>query len=879
MVKSPNFSVRLMGILLAMAFALGVLLPAQPAVAQDEIQEILSISVRAGFDGRFRPGRWVPMRVTVENRGPDITGKFVIRPETSGSGIPNTFSVPVDLPANTSQSLFIYIVARTNADRVRIDLLNDDGNVLASQETQMRALLPRDNLYALVTDAANPRINLIGLHVGGYDSYQATWTVENIPDKAEALTPLDGMIFTDVDTGTLTPAQQRAITSWVVGGGHLIVTGGPNWESTAAGLVDLLPLVPTGSESSTDMEALVRLGGDYRTNFTDEFILATGALTDDARVLAINGDDNPLVARRTLGNGLIDYVAVDPGSGQLRNWDGLPNLWRSLVTSVDVRPSWTYGFADWEQATAASEILPGVNLLPAALSLTGFLLAYILLVGPLNYVLLNRINRREYAWLTMPVLIVIFTVLAWSLGFELRGDDVTLSRVSVVQTWPDTEEAKLNQVIGLLAPRRGNYNLTMPDDRLLRPISSDVASSIGPSARSLTSIEIEQTSQFSAVEFPVDASFMASFQADGITAKPEISGSVTVQRDADGSTIDLDHEPSEPLFVNEGAIISLRGTVSNRSDLVLEDALILGRNRVLRLPEPLQPGAVVTFDLDDFEPTTDEDSRTDEPEYGAAPAPQEFTVGTDNPFFTTRVTGFRGSLSAYRGSATRSVEDILGPDNFKGSDFGFSVDDDERTQELRRRQAFLTGFSVDQYLSTARGNRFYLIGWTNAAPTEEDVSGKSYSVIDSTVYIVELEVEDERVGSEDVTIGADQFSWVSLEREGQSDVGPVSTRFYSDVELTYQFTPLPNAMLSEVTGLTIILDRVRNARGEAFYELWDWRAQEWDVIDVPFDEYLDIPNPTRYIGPQNAVQIRVGEVGLGNAFFMEMLAVEQRGRY
>jgi hypothetical protein len=882
MVQSRKIRVRLAGLVLAGAILLGVGLPVPAISAQDdEIQELLSISVRAGYDGRFRPGRWVPMRVTVENRGLGITGKFVVRPETSGSGIPNVFSVPVDLPANTSQSLFIYIVARNNADTVRVDLLDESGNILASRDTQMRALRPRDNLYALVTDAANPRINLIGLTIGGYDAYQATWSVENVPDKAPALTALDAMIYSEVDTGALTPAQQRAITSWVIGGGHLIVTGGPNWESTAAGLTDLLPLSPTGSESSTDMTALVRLGGDYTTNFTDEFILATGDLVDEAWVLAANEDGIPLVARRALGNGVVDYVAVDPGSGQLRDWEGLPQLWRMLVTSVNVNPSWSYGIADWQELTTASEILPGVNLLPAALSLTGFLLAYILLVGPLNYLILNRLNRREYAWFTIPVLIVIFTVLAWSLGFQLRGEDVTLSRVSVVQTWPDAEDAKLNQVIGLLAPRRGDYNLTMPDDRMLRPISDDVATSIGPASRALTSIEIQQTSQFSAVEFPVDASFMASFQADGMTPRPDIGGRVSIDRDRDGTTIDRDRESGQRLIYAEGDIRALQGVVTNRSDLVLEDAVILGRNRVLRLAEPLAPGAVFTFNLADFEAAAVEEKRDNESlkEFGAAPVPQEFTIASDNPFFTTRTTGFRGSLSAYRGEASRSVQEILGPDNYQGSNFGISVDDDARTQELRRRQAFLSSFMVDQYLSTARGDRMYLIGWTRDATTEEEVSGNTYDVIDTTLYIIELEVEENLVGSGEVTVGADRFSWVSLERFGQSDVGPASTRFYTDVDLTFQFTPLPDAVLSEVTGLTVIIDRVRNARGSGFFELWNWRTETWEVVDLPLEEYLDIPNPEPYIGPQNAVRIRVSEVGLGNAFYLELLAVEQRGRY
>ena len=47
--------------------------------------------------------------------------------------------------------------------------------------------------------------------------------------------------------------------------------------------------------------------------------------------------------------------------------------------------------------------------LPDVLPIIGFLLIYIALMGPLNYVILNRLNRREWAWVTIPLLIAVFS--------------------------------------------------------------------------------------------------------------------------------------------------------------------------------------------------------------------------------------------------------------------------------------------------------------------------------------------------------------------------------------------------------------------------------------------------------------------------------------
>lgn len=834
-------------------FALGVVWSSTPVAAQSDISDMLSMTAQAGYDGRYRPNMWMPVQITVENRGANISGRFVVRPETTGSALPNVFSVPVDLPTNSNQSFFLYMVARANADDIRVELLDDDERVLISRDVPVRLMLPRDNLFVVVTGAANSPIRMVDLSVGAYQAYQANWSIANIPDKLAALEAVDMMVFSDIDTGTLSPLQKRALETWVLGGGHLVVTGGANWESTAAGFGALLPLVPTASETSHDMTALARFAGEYQTTLNAEFILATGDLASDAWVLAENGDGLVLAARRQYGNGTVDYVAVDPGSGQLRDWPSLSQVWRILATTTGAQPSWSHGFSDWKYATTATEILPGVNMLPAALNLTGFLLAYILLIGPLNYLILSRLNRRELAWVTMPVLIVVFTVLAWGVGFELRGNRVTLSRVSVVQVWPESEHASVQQVIGLLSPRRGDYTLAMEDDRLLRPISSEVASPYTPNSRSLTRVEIQQTNRFMAVDFPVDASFMAAFYSHGVTEKPEIGGQATLAHNADGT------------------LRTLRGAVTNSSDLTLTDVVVLAYNRVLYLEGALEPGAVVTFDLADF---------TESGTYiGAMPSSLEYAIGTDTPFMATTTLGFRGTISTYVGESTRTVKDILGESNYQDSRFGLSMGDDDATQETRRRQAFLSAFVIDQFASTSRGNHVYVAGWTDASPNPDSVPGREVDMIDSTLYLVALDMTYVPSTARRVTIAPDQFTWVSLDRVGAHDVGPLGTMLYDDVELAFQFTPLPEAMLAEVDSLMITLSRVRTVRADGMFEVWNWEQGVWEEVSLPREETLEILSPARFIGPQNAVRVRLLEEKLGHSLQVRLLAVTQTGRF
>jgi hypothetical protein len=840
-------------IVVVVALLLGLQASSAPAAAQG-LDELLTLSVSAGYGGRFRGDEWLPLRIEIDNQGSGIQGRLVVRPETSGDGLPSTFSTPVDIAPNTRQSIFLYITARSAANRVRVELMNDAGGVITSREASLRSILPRDRLYVVVTQAMRGAMDLSTIAVGGHEAFQVNWEPRDIPEHAGALTAVDVLLFSDINTGTLTSAQQQAIANWVASGGHLIVTGGAGWQATAAGLAELLPFVPESAETTGSLTALARFAGDYSTTLDGEAILTVGEPVPGARVLVTADDDQPLIVRGKLGSGTIDYVTVDPNGQMLRTWNGLTEMWFTLLTSTDARPSWTYGFANWARAATAVETLPGLNLLPAVLGLIGFLLVYILLIGPINYLVLKRINRREFAWFTIPALIVIFSVLAWMVGFELRGNRASLSRLTVVQTWPDSQTAKVDQLIGLLAPRRGNYSLAMTDDRMLRPFSDSAANATVLGGRLQMNADIRQTNTFEAVEFPVDASFIGSFSATGSTVRPEINGRAVLTYNPQGEYA-----------------YSLQGSVRNNSDLTLHDAVILARGETLRLEQPLQPGDVFTFSAADL-PLAGEDA--------PVPSALEFAAGESNPLAAMINVGWRRGRTLYLAEAAQNASDILGEDSYRLAGFNITFQQDTATQEIRRRQAFLDAFVIDQFASTGRGNRVYLAGWAEAAPTIEEVAQMGFDTFDSTLYLIELEVERDDSG-DSVLITRDQFTWVSRERQAVGDSGPVNLSLMNDSRAIFRFTPLPDAVLAEVDELVLVLDGARNTLSGESLEMWNWAAQQWEVVAEVgnLSSRVTIANPQRYLGPLNAVEIRSIRTGRGGTVFIERMGIEQRGHF
>lgn len=865
--------------ILVFALLLVFLLPLSMTSAQNAPR--VTLAVIPGFDGRFRDDMWAPLLIRAANDGADVSGRLVVRPETSGNIVNNTYSTPVNLPSGSRQNVLLYIVPSAMGSNLRVELLDSSDTVITSQAATMRSLQPQDQLYVVITSAANGSVDMSGASISGNNAFQANWGVENLPEVSAVLSAVDMLLITDADTALISTRQQQALADWIIGGGHLIVTGGTAWQSTAAGLLDLLPMNPTGSTTVDNLTALADWTGrpDIRRNAFEEAqqgedpeaaqelppelaestVIATGTTTDDAEVLVVGQGGAPLVSRRQYGAGYIDYLAADPNAAPLRNWDGLTNLWFSLRTSVEPRPSWGNGFLQWQYATNAVQIIPGFNLLPSTAALCLFLIAYIALVGPANYLILSRLNRREWAWLTMPILIIAFSALAWLTGFNLRGNEVTLNRISVIQSFPDAPRARVDELTGLLSPRRANYSLAMLDGSALQTIpQTNVITGGGPFTSSNEVIaDIQQTDTFRAADVPVDASFIAGFYTRGMIERPDVGGRATIFFDGSGQRSTV-----------------VRGAVTNSTDFTLEDAVLLTRGGVERIGD-LTPGETQDFEIDIS------------PELAPAASVPDRTTLTTNPY---SYYGYYGGSIPY--NPERTILEILGEDVYNTTTpyggYGYyggpyygggtppSLSEPE-VEENNRRRAFLSSFMIDLFGITGRGDEVYLIGWSSRAVLPIELQGAGSRSQDATLYVIKLETERPSA-SGSVTITPDRFTWVTRSRLNTNVTTPFNISLYSSGEVVFRFTPLPDARLSDVNRMILRLESANYGASEIPIEIWNWRTGQWDEYKLNTMTYT-FTDPADYVGPENAVEIRLSSVDAGLTMNIGAITIEQRGRF
>ena len=144
---------------------------------------------------------------------------------------------------------------------------------------------------------------------------------------------------------------------------------------------------PSASVQASSIEALARWS--LQAGLTGhEAVVATGELEPDSAVVVSQGG-LPLLLRRRIGFGEVWYLAADPASEPLRSWAGLPVFFRRVLQGFRQKPGWAEGWQISASTARAAEQFEAGKL-PSVGLICGLLVVYVLVAGPLHFVVLRR---------------------------------------------------------------------------------------------------------------------------------------------------------------------------------------------------------------------------------------------------------------------------------------------------------------------------------------------------------------------------------------------------------------------------------------------------------------------------------------------------------
>jgi hypothetical protein len=468
---------------------------AQPTAAPVETgtasNEGLEIAVKAAF-GRLEinswSGVWVPFRITIINQGPPVTGRLIVHTESNNNGpssSPREFVKDVQLPtgANQSHEITAFINSGENpivrimsgdrvlvettvavqrnwmSDQLEVGVVDTDPTALNNisqspvQQQPIREpfkLGPRSSPQ----QATNPQApNAPGQpqrrgprNFGGgpqvFSTHPTVISADDLPRDFVAYDALDALVINDAPLSQLNEEQARALRLWVASGGVLIVAGGADLAGMRANRLDEILPIDAGTAASATGFPVAELAQVYGGFEAAEATLGVNARVRPGARALIGTSDRATVAERDYGNGVVRFVAINPKLNPYRGWNGAKELWADLLwPAADAKPRHTNWITQGSRGPSRAGRFGVQDLLyhlaelqpPSTKYVIFFLLAYVLLVGPVNYAVLRWRKKTDLAWLTIPAVVILFTLVSVAVAQISHGGKAVVADASFVQ--------------------------------------------------------------------------------------------------------------------------------------------------------------------------------------------------------------------------------------------------------------------------------------------------------------------------------------------------------------------------------------------------------------------------------------------------------------
>jgi hypothetical protein len=534
----------------------------------------LEMQVQAAFDGTFKHGEWLPVQVSLENNGADLEAEVQVRVVGSYGGI--TYSKTAELPRGSRKEITLYTLPNSYSRELEVRLVGQN-EILAVEKIPVQPqtnftyfiglIAPQRGALTLLSSLALPE---------GRPVYLLDLDLDDLPHKTQGLGSFDCLILNDSDTSTLSPEQISALETWIQAGGILVIGGGAGAGRTAAGLSEsLLPVHPGNLIEVDELDSLAAFSGNKAIRVEGPFILATGDNGEGQDLITENGI--PVLRTNKLGNGMVVFSALDLSAAPFDAWAGTPFFWERLLGGRAVYPNWLPRDLSSRQVLASRMSSTLINLpsldLPSVRMLTALLVAYILLVGPVNYFLLKRWKRLQQAWITIPVITLIFSGGTFGLGYALRGRDLILNKIGMLEMLPGGS-ARSTSFLGLFSPSQNAYEIDIRGGGLLSLMDANYYDpwSVGIATGS-SEVTVLQGDTTRVSGLSVGQWSMQAMMAEGIS---EDLGQIVADLTLTSS--------------------AMEGTIENLTAFTLLDAVVVAGYQFERLGD-LEPGAQIAIDL------------------------------------------------------------------------------------------------------------------------------------------------------------------------------------------------------------------------------------------------------------------------------------------
>ena len=642
------------------------------------------------------------------------------------------------------------------------------------------------------------------------------FSLAELPDKLEGLRSFDLLVLNNLDTSKLTPEQAQALESWVAQGGRLLIGGGAGAQITTAGLT--ANLFPAEIQATTEIESLPGLvdyvGEDKPIRIPGPFVAAQ--IQSKTGRVVIKEDQLALLTEWSIGKGYIDFCALDPAAAPFDAWNGTAAFWQNLLAPSAAYPEWLPTDISSRQQFASNMPYALSNLpmleLPSASWLALMLGIYIVMVGPVNYLVLRRMKRLQLAWISIPSITIFFSIVSFLLGYALHGTDIFVNKIAVIQV-ESGGSAHIDSYIGVFSPAQTAYEVEIRQAGLISPLSPfyDPWNSAGNPGNALSghSMIIVQGNPAYVRGLSIDQWSMQSFMSEGSMADfGTFAAALQLKNDR------------------------LVGTIRNATTYILKDCFVILGSKFAKLGD-LAPGAEANVELD----------------LSSLGGPN-LSSPLSYAMFDTQLNGNVPNDVRRQAEAKRSIIENL----------------------FERTAPFISSSKAPGAGSTDLSQAPMFVGWMEEAPPQIKIFGTEPAQKTTALVLTPLSYSlDNSSGTITLPPGLVPGKMTVTPRDGGTCGATGATAVYiSHGEAIFEFYLPPEANALQVQNLKLAIWTDSGFFTTPGLEVFNWKSNEYVKLGGVSQGVNLIPGAGSLVRSDGLVQVRLSSDGAQSCYYLAL---------
>lgn len=457
---------KIMALTLLVMLMMSFLLPSTQAQAAAPLE----VKATAGISGKAKYQSVVPLQVTVKNNGADFSGDMAINSSNSYEAA-SALVVPIDIAAGEEKTFTFYLDGLADNGYSDADLFAfyegniEKGKKIAYKGTkrlQSNFLDPTSTFVYTLTDKSDRLSALLRLSSFVPQNNVEIFNINQLkdytfPEDEQGLAMANVIVVDEVAIADLAQKQQEALLKWVQDGGTLLLGATDQVDATAGVFKDYLPMSLSQETTSISAETLTKLSGGGI--FTQPISIHT-ATNLEGSLPVLTENNVVLASKKKIGGGEIIQTAFSLGDQPLASMDGYAAL---LAKMIDIQSISQHGMMNQGQSPLdqisyelrnINELFPSFEVSVSYMLIV--IILYIIIIGPVLYFVLKKVDKREHAWWIIPVFSIVLSIGLFIVGAK---DRIVQPQVQQSAFYKVNEDSSLNgyYVESILTNRSGDF--------------------------------------------------------------------------------------------------------------------------------------------------------------------------------------------------------------------------------------------------------------------------------------------------------------------------------------------------------------------------------------------------------------------------------------